>query len=98
MRIKEDLLGKITKLNATGDHKLSLGELNEPLDWGMAIIFSYCTGCGVKLEHNLEGAKKLANEAKVQLPSNLKGYYFETTQCLLCGDSNQNVKLKKFRI
>ena len=96
MSTKKDLLGAITKLRSTGGHKPILGDLRKPFAWDMAVIFSFCTGCGTKLEHNLRGAKSLADEAKIQIPSNHRACYFETTQCLLCGNSNRNVQLKKF--
>ena len=93
----EAFLGKVRKAKATGGHQVDPNQLLPKLEGTASVVRSFCTGCGNYLELSQVKAEKLATSAKITLPPNLEGWYFETESCRLCDGKGDGVFLKSLQ-
>ena len=89
------LFGTVGKAKATGGHVPDRAELTQPLEHPKSVIHSFCTGCGMYLEHFMKSVDRLAAEAELEIPGNLDGYYIETASCDLCDGTDKTIAFKK---
>jgi len=54
-----------------------------------SVINILCANCLTILEGSKNNAKALANAAKVDLPDDLTGKYFQTSSCLVCNNGRE---------
>jgi hypothetical protein len=92
-KIAEKLFGSVQKIKATGNHKVNVLELIQPLEWEEGVIRAFCEGCGTYVELNQKIAERYAYSAYIKLPENAEKYYFHTKGCALCDSPNAEVKL-----
>ena len=89
-QIMGSLLGAVTKLPASGNHKPTAEELQSmtelPGDPEDGVAYTYCVGCGTPAAVNTAGLDALSRKANLTGRINLEGKYFQVQRCPLCGD------------
>jgi hypothetical protein len=98
MKTKEQLFSKVEKLKATGNHNVDKTLLQQSFGNENTVVYSFCKGCATILEMDINGARKLSNQAGiegVEIPDSFEGNYFETGGCETCDSEDQTVFLKE---
>lgn len=96
-KLAEDFFGGVKPKMATGAFAVDPKKILESPKWDEAFMVFFCTGCGTYTDIKKSLAEKMAKVAKVDLPENPTGYYFELKSCRACqGPKGEGaIELKK---
>jgi|GEM_PF-3039408 hypothetical protein len=99
--IKTKMLGEIEKGRIEASAvplEADIEALLSPMEKPTSIMKLFCCGCGVVYEIDKEGAAKLAEIAKVELPANTSGRFFKSNGCLACNGPGDKITLEETRV
>jgi len=91
--LKEALLGRTRKLEATAGREPDLDALRREEREPDAVVPFFCTGCGTMLSVNARGARALSTAAG-ETPESYAGRYFKVGHCIACADDFGHVRLE----
>lgn len=94
-KLKKELLGTTTRIEADGNHRVDSQMILAPLENDGSVIRLFCTGCGYTFELSRDLAEKHLSSVSKTLPSIIDpGEYLETNGCGVCTGLGDTFEIK----